>query len=67
MNPRKSAERELNDAGFRFLRRGGDHDIWIDPTTRELIPLSRSSHFDESDLKMVRSEIRTIIRHKEGI
>lgn len=67
MNPRKIAEQELKDAGMvKHSRTGGNHDLWIDPDTREMIPLSRSSHFSTDDLKRVRSELRSIQRRRSA-
>ena len=68
MNPRKLAEQALKENGFRIHRNsGGNHDLYIDPITKEVIPLSRSSHFNEEDLKMIKREIRKIVSlRKEG-
>ena len=64
MNPRKRAEAALLEKGLRFLRAGGNHDLYEDPETHEIIPLSRSSHFDESDLKMILRELRNLEKNR---
>ena len=65
LNPRKVAEQELLEAGFLYLRKGGSHDLYYDPLTHQMIPLSRSSHFSTDDLKMIRSEIRSVLRSRQ--
>lgn len=68
MSPRKQAEKELKEAGFEMRKRKGhDHDIFLDPITQEFITLRRSSHFDENELKRIRSEIRSILRMREKL
>lgn len=66
MNPRKQAIQALEEAGFIFHRDGHNHELWIEQETKEIIPVSRSSHFDTEDLKKIQSEIRSILRMKSA-
>lgn len=66
MSPRKQAEQELLEAGFERTR-GTNHDLFYDPITKEKIPLRRTSHFDEQELKRIRSELRSILRKREKL
>ncbi len=60
MNPRKLAEAALKENGFILFRKGANHDLYLDPITKEMIPLSRSSHFNDNDLKGTKREIEAI-------
>ena len=64
MHPKKQAIKELKAAGFVQIRSSG-HDIWQDPITKELIPISHGSGFDEDDLRMIQREIKSI-KKKQG-
>ena len=68
LNPRKLAEAALKESGMVLYRRGANHDLFIDPVSGEFIPLSRSSHFNDNDLRGVRREIGKIkaMREKNG-
>lgn len=57
MNARKTAENELREAGYAFLRHGGNHDIYRNRETGAMIPLKRHD-FDENDLRYIRKEIK---------
>jgi mRNA interferase HicA len=35
---RRDLEREMRSLGWRFLRRGGRHDIWTDGERQEAVP-----------------------------
>ncbi len=55
MNPRKKAERELKNHGYRFARSGGNHDIYKD-SKGHMIPLKRHD-FNDNDLKYIIKEL----------
>lgn len=38
---RRDLEKKLKNAGWHFLRNGGDHDIWTDGKHVEAIPRHR--------------------------
>lgn len=65
MHPKKKAVNELKDAGFRLIR-SGDHDIWQDPVTKDLIPIRHGSDFDDDDLRMIRKELKAVLKKREG-
>lgn len=65
MNPRKQAEAALKENGLVFFRKGANHDLYLDPITKEMIPLSRSSHFDDNDLKGTKREIELIKKKRK--
>ena len=65
MNPRKQAEAALKEIGMTLFRKGANHDLYLDPITKEMIPLSRSSHFDDNDLKGTKREIALIIKKRK--
>ncbi len=67
MNPRKQAEAALKENGFVLFRNGANHDLYLDPVTKEFIPLSRSSHFSDYDLKNTKREIAQIIKKRKGM
>lgn len=55
MDPHKIAERELKNSGYRFARRGGNHDIYKNDEGH-MIPLKRHD-FNDNDLKYILKEI----------
>lgn len=57
MNPRNTAINDLNNHGYYLKRNDGNHDIYYNPNTTYSIPLKRG-HFDESDLRYIRKEIK---------
>lgn len=38
---RRDLERRLAECGWRFLRRGGEHDVWTDGERQEAVPRHR--------------------------
>ncbi len=56
MNPRKQAIKELERAGYKFKRHGGNHDIYKNEVTHKAIPIKRHD-FNENDLKYILREI----------
>jgi len=56
---RNKLENELKKLGWRFLRHGGNHDIWTDGDRQEPIPRHK-----EINEKLARSIIR---KAKRGV
>lgn len=67
MNPRKQAEAALKEKGFVLFRKGANHDLYLDPLTKEMIPLSRSIHFNDNDLKGTKREIEAIEQKRKTL
>jgi len=38
---RRDLEKQLTDCGWRFVRHGGNHDVWSNGETEEAIPRHR--------------------------
>ena len=57
MTPRDQAIQELNKSGYRFERRGGNHDIYYNPDFKCSIPVKRHK-FSENTLRYIRKEIK---------
>lgn len=58
MNPQKIAIKELRENGYRLDREGANHMVFVHEALHARITISRSSHFDDGDLQMIRSEIK---------
>lgn len=63
MNPRKTAIKELEAAGYLFERHGRNHDIYDNSALGCSIPLKRHD-FDEGDLRYIRKEIKLNERNR---
>ena len=57
MTPRDLAIRALNQSGYRFERRGGNHDIYYNPDLKCSIPVKRHK-FSENALRYIQKEIK---------
>lgn len=55
MNARRKALEALKEAGYKFERRGGSHDIYSNDELGAMIPVRH--HFTDSDLKTILKEI----------
>lgn len=60
MNPKKIALQELKAAGFILDRQGSNHTVYYSESLKGRITISRSSHFDDDDLRMIRNEIKRL-------
>ena len=58
MKPRDQAIKELENAGFRFKRHGGNHDLYGNENGYN-IPLKRHN-FNENDLRYIKKEIKQL-------
>ena len=56
---RLKLEKVLRDLGWKFLRRGGNHDVWTDGERQEAIPRHR-----EINEKLARAILRRVARHR---
>ena len=64
MKPHEKAIEELENAGYRFARKGGrNHDIYFNKELGSTIPLKRHD-FDEYDLMYIKQEIRKCKRDR---
>ena len=66
MNPKKIALKELKAAGFILDREGANHAVYYSESLGGRITISRSSHFDDDDLQMIRKEIKKLKERKGG-
>ena len=41
---RRELERRLRELGWKFLRAGGNHDVWTDGDRQEAVPRHREIH-----------------------
>ena len=57
MNHRKMAIKTLEENGYTFKRRGGDHDIYYNPELKRIIPLKRHN-FGKETLDYITQEIK---------
>lgn len=57
MTPRDQAIQELEEAGYRFARHGGNHDMYYNPDLKCSIPVKRHQ-FSENALRYIRKEIK---------
>jgi predicted RNA binding protein YcfA (HicA-like mRNA interferase family) len=45
---RRELIRKLESGGCRLLRRGGRHDLYVNPTTGKMQPVPRHTEIDEA-------------------
>ncbi len=64
MNPKGEALEDLRESGYKFLRRGHDHDIYWNEELKSRIPVSRGTKFDKTDRDKIRQEIKQAKRRK---
>lgn len=64
MNPKKEAIEALEENGYRFLRRGHDHDLYWNEELKSRIPVSRGTKFDNTYRDKIKQEIRQAKRRK---
>lgn len=57
MTPRDIALRDLDTAGYKFERHGGNHDIYYNPDLQCSISVKRHK-FSENTLRYIRKEIK---------
>ena len=55
MTKKRDLERELSKAGGRFLKPGGNHDIWIAPNGAK-VAIPRHSEIKDLTAKKIRKE-----------
>ena len=65
MNPREQCISELKRLGFEPSG-GTKHDKYFNPKLRYALTVSRSSHFDEDDKRMILQEAKRAIRKYEA-
>ncbi|MEG2603884.1 MAG: type II toxin-antitoxin system HicA family toxin [Clostridia bacterium] len=65
MNPRKQAEQALKENHFFLYRQGGNHEIYKDEQTGQIIPIKRHD-FNDNDLKYILKEIYQIKKGGRG-
>jgi mRNA interferase HicA len=59
---RRDLEHQLAEYGWRFLRHGGQHDIWTDGEREEAIPRHR-----EINEKLARAILRRAMKENHEI
>ena len=64
MNPKGEAIEALDENGYKFLRRGHDHDIYWNEELKSRIPVSRGTKFDKNDRDRILQEIKQAKRRK---
>lgn len=52
---KRDLEREPSDAGGKFLKSGGNHDIWLAPNGR-VVPVPRHREIPNRTAEMIRKE-----------
>ncbi len=57
MTPRKMCINLLTENGFLFRRSGGNHDIYFNPETKQMIPVKRHD-FNENDMRYILKEAK---------
>lgn len=55
MNPRKTTIKTLEKNNFVFKRHGANHDLYMNPETKQTIPVKRHD-FNENDMKYIFKE-----------
>ena len=55
MHPRKKTIKELEKNGFNLKRHGASHDFYIQPNTKQTIPVKRH-YFNEDDMRYIFKE-----------
>ena len=63
MNPRERCIKELKNLHFIQIE-GRKHDRFYHPELKYAITVSRSSHFDEDDMRMILQEVRREMRRQ---
>jgi mRNA interferase HicA len=59
---RRDLERRLTESGWRFLRHGGQHDVWTDGEREEAIPRHR-----EINERLARAILRRTMTNNDEI
>ena len=63
MNPRELCLKELKRLHFIQIE-GKKHDKFYNPELKYAITVSRSSHFNEDDMRMILQEVRREMRKR---
>ncbi len=58
MNQKGEALEALKENGYEFLRRGHDHDLYLNKELNSRIPVSRGSKFNKKDKDRILQEIK---------
>ena len=57
---RRKLIRELEEAGCRFDRSGGRHDLCLNPSTGQKAPIPRHTEIKESLCRIIRKQLGLI-------